>query len=433
VIDQTFLSSLSIPESWLGAVITPHSSVASAGVEELTVAALRNPIGTPPLHELAQPGQRVALLIDDCTRKTPTAQILPFLLSELSEAGILQRDITIVVALGTHRRLTDAELAAKLGAATMAGYAVVNFPCSDATGFIEVGHMHSRQQGVQLPPIPAQINRWVLAADLRISIGMITPHLDAGFSGGAKMVLPGVCSLATVDAFHLASAFVPANHLGDPDAPLRRLLEAFVARHAPLHFILNVVLGLDGSLTACVAGDPVAAHRRGVEHARQVYGARVERRFPIVIANCAPYDQDLWQSIKGAWAGDLVTADGGTLILVTAAPEGNSTYPLVPYYAGIDPDLLRAELLSANVEAAMQMADAMQAATGVMWGSLRRRIRIALVSAGLTAEDAAAMRAEYFTDVEAAMAAALSRLPAPEHTRAVAVIPQAGVVLPMPG
>jgi lactate racemase len=431
--NQTLLFPFPVPEPWLGALITPQPLDPAAGPEELLTMALRNPIGTPPLRKLALPGQRAAILIDDCTRKTPTAQILPLVLGELSAGGIGQQDITIVVALGTHRPLSPEELAGKLGAAAQAGYRIVNQPCTDATTFVEVGQMHSLPLGFDLPPIPAHINRWVLDADLRISIGMITPHLDAGFSGGAKMVLPGVCSLATVDAFHLASAFVLANHLGDPGAPLRRLLEAFVARHAPLHFIVNVVLGLDRSLAACVAGDPIAAHRRGVEHARQVYGARVERRFSIVIANCAPYDQDLWQSIKGAWAGDLVTADGGTLILVTAAPEGNSTYPLVPYYAGIDPDLLRAELLSAKVDAAMQMADAMQAATGVMWGSLRRRIRLALVSAGLTDEDAATMRAEYFTDVEAAIAAALSRLPAAERSGAVAVIPQAGVVLPMPG
>jgi nickel-dependent lactate racemase len=397
------------------------------GAEDLIAAALRNPIGTPQLRTLARSGQRIAILVDDCTRKTPTAQILPFVLAELSAAGIAQHDVTLVVALGTHRPLTENELAAKLGAAAHAGYTVVNHHCTDARGFVDVGHMNSRQGSTDLPPISAQINRWVLAADLRISIGMITPHLDAGFSGGAKMVLPGVCSLTTVDAFHLASAFVPVNQLGDANAPLRHLLESFVARHAPLHFIVNVVLGLDGSLCACVAGDPIAAHRRGVEHARRVYGARIERRYPIVIANCAPYDQDLWQSIKGAWAGDLVTADGGTLILVTAAPQGNSNYGLVPYYAGIDPDLLRADILSARV------VDAMQAATGVMWGSLRSRIRVALVSAGLTVEDAAAMRAEYFADVEAAMVAALSRLPASERPGAVAVIPQAGVVLPMPG
>lgn len=399
--------------------------------EELVAAALRHPSGTPPLRELAQrtylPGQRIAILIDDCTRKTPTAQILPLVLAELAAAGVPPHDITIIVALGTHRPLTKGELQTKLGAAAHRGYTIVNQPCTDADGFVEVGQMTSLQGGVELPTIPAQINRHVLHADLRISIGMITPHLDAGFSGGAKMVLPGVCSLATVDAFHLASAFVPSNQLGDPDAPLRQLLEAFVARHAPLHFIVNVVLGLDGSLCACVAGDPIAAHRRGVEEARRVYGVRIARRYPVVVANCAPYDQDLWQSIKGAWAGDLVTADGGTLILFTAAPEGNSSYGLVPHYAGIDPDLLRAEILSGRV------ADAMQAATGVLWGSLRRRTRLMLVSAGLTAADAASMRAEYLTDVEAAVTAAVARLPAAEQVGAVALIPQAGVVLPILG
>ena len=186
-------------------------------------------------------------------------------------------------------------------------------------------------------------------------------------------------------------------------------------------------MGLDGSLNACVAGDPIAAHRSGVEAARKAYGVRIARRYPVAIANCAPYDQDLWQSIKGAWAGDLITADGGTLILITGAPEGNSSYGLVPYYAGIDPDLLRADIVSGRV------ADAMQAATGVLWGSLCRRIRLMLVSAGLTAADAASMRAEYYANVEAAMQAAVARLPAAEQTGSVAIIPQAGVVLPILG
>jgi hypothetical protein len=119
--------------------------------------------------------------------------------------------------------------------------------------------------------------------------------------------------------------------------------------------------------------------------------------------------------------------------------EDELHHPLVPYYAGIDPDLLRRSLLSARVVGTAVAAadapghDALQAATGVLWGSLRKRVRLALVSAGLTAKDAAAMRAEYFADVEAAMAAALSRLPPAARAGAVAVIPQAGVVLPMPG
>jgi nickel-dependent lactate racemase len=404
-------------------------------------AALHNPYGAPPLRTLACGARRVAVLVDDCTRKTPTAQILPHVLAELAAARVAPPDVTLVVALGTHRPLTEAELHHKLGPACQGPHPIVNQPCTDPQGFVACGALDAQAlgvgvglHGVNLPPIPAEISRAVLEADLRVSIGMITPHLDAGFSGGAKMVLPGVCSLATVDAFHLASAFVPANSLGNPQAPLRLLLEAFVAAHAPLHFIVNVVLGLDGSLQACVAGDPIAAHRCGVAHACRIYGAPVSRRFPIVIADCAPYDQDLWQSIKGAFAGDLLTADGGTLILHTAAPEGNSSYGLVPYYAGIDPDLLRTRLLSGRVVDAPSGGDAaMQAATGVLWGSLRKRITLALVSAGLTAEDANAMQAAYFTDGEAAMAAALSRLPPPARAGAVALIPQAGVVLPMPG
>jgi nickel-dependent lactate racemase len=424
---QPFGPSISIPKPFLGAVIAPPIVPATGEPSELIATALAAPIGAPRLRDLAQPGQRIALLIDDCTRKTPTAQILPFVLAELAAAGVSQHNIAIVVALGTHPPLTEVELHAKLGDAALEGCTVVNVACTDSNAFVDLGTMNSLEVQPTLPPIPAQINRWVVDAGLRISIGMITPHLDAGFSGGAKMVLPGVCSLATVDAFHLASAFVGANQLGDPDAPLRRLLEAFVARHAPLHFIVNVVLALNGSLAACVAGDPIAAHRKGIEHARRVYGVHAERRYPVVVANCSPYDQDLWQSIKGAWAGDLLTADGGTLILVTPAPQGSGGYPLVPYYAGIDPDLLRAELLSGKV------ADAMQAATGVLWGSLCRRIELAIVSRGLTVEDAKAMRATYFADVEAAMAAALARLPPAQRVGAIALIPQAGVVLPMPG
>jgi nickel-dependent lactate racemase len=417
----------SLPEHLIGAHVTPPRLPPPPDPATLLAAALAEPIGAPPLRALASRGQRVAILIDDCTRKTPTAQILPHVLAELAAGGIVPADISIVVALGTHRPLTAAELHAKLGALAHAGYTIVNQPCTDRSAFVAVGELRSLLTGGNLPPIPAEIHHAVLSADLRLSIGMITPHLDAGFSGGAKMVLPGVCSLRTIDAFHLASAFVPANQLGDPYAPLRLLLEQFVAAHAPLHFIVNAVLGLDGSLQACVAGDPVAAHREGCIHARMVYGVPIPGRYPIVVAGCAPYEQDLWQSIKGAWAGDLLTADGGMLILVTAAPEGNSSYPLVPYYAGIDPDLLRRDLLSGKVEAPAQ------AATGVMWGSLRQRIALALVSPGLTVEDAAQMRAERYATVAAAMAAAASRLAPSARAGAAAVIPQAGVVLPMPG
>jgi hypothetical protein len=134
----------------------------------------------------------------------------------------------------------------------------------------------------------------------------------------------------------------------------------------------------------------------------------------------------LWQSIKGAWAGDLLAEAGGDLILVTAAPEGNSLYPLVPQYAGMDPDRLRAAILRGTVE------DTLQAGTGVLWGLLRRRVRLSLVSPTLSGETAAALGAQSYATVEAATAAAVTRLPAARRRGSVAVIPQAGVALPLP-
>jgi nickel-dependent lactate racemase len=273
--------------------------------------------------------------------------------------------------------------------------------------------------------IPAWVNRAAAEADVRIALGMITPHMDAGFSGGAKMILPGVCGSATVDAFHAASAFIAPNQLGNVASPLRQSLEQFVADRVPLNFMVNVVVTLGGEIYRCVAGHPVRAHRVGVEYARAAFGVHVSGRYPVVVANCSPYDVDLWQSVKGAFCGDLLTADGGTLVLVTAAPEGNSTYPLLPRYAGCEAGVLRQQILSGQVE------DAKQAVGGIQFGALKSRLRLALVSSGLTHEDAAAIGIARFDSVEDAVSDAVRRLPPAERENSVAVIPQAGIVLPL--
>jgi nickel-dependent lactate racemase len=265
----------------------------------------------------------------------------------------------------------------------------------------------------------------VAGADVRIGVGMITPHLEAGFSGGMKIVLPGVCGARTVDAFHRESAFIAQNQLGQIAAPLRQTLEQFVAERVPLTFIVNAIVTPDGQLYACVAGHPLQAHRAGVKHAQAVFSAPARQRYPIVVANCYPYDIDLWQSVKGIWAGDLITADGGVLIAVTAAPEGNSSYPLVPGYIGRDADELKREI---ETGAAL---DDKQAATGAMFHTLLRRIRLVLVSDGLTADDARAMGIDYYRSVEAAIAAEIDRLPIGARTGAIGFVPQAGIVLPM--
>ena len=327
---------VSLPAEWIGEVIEPRPVTIIDDAATVIKAALTHPIGSAPLDELVRPDHTVAILVDDYTRKTPIDVMLPMVLGELHACGVPDQNIRIVIALGTHRPMTNAELVHKLGAEVVQKYSVSNVSSTCDDEFVYLG---TASNG-----LPAYINRVVADADVRIGLGMITPHLDAGFSGGMKIVLPGVCGTRTVDAFHRQSAFVEQNQLGQIDAPLRGVLEQFVSERVPLTFIVNAIITPDGKLYACVAGHPLQAHRAGVKHALAVFGVSARRRYPIVVANCYPYDIDLWQSIKGIWAGDLITDDGGTLIAVTAAPEGNSTYPLVPSYIGRDADEVKREI-----------------------------------------------------------------------------------------
>ena len=408
---------VSIPDEWLGEIVTPRRVKPAPDVASLIKTTLDHPTGTVPLPELVKPGQKIAIIVDDYTRKTPIGLLLPPVLEQLLASSVAKDDIRIVIALGTHRPMTAGEIKAKVGAEIAAHYQIVNTPSTNRRELVYLGEASTG--------IPAWVNRTVAAADVRIGLGMITPHLETGFTGGAKIILPGVCGVDTVDAFHTASAFIAENQLGRVNASLRRNLEQFVAERAPLDFILNVITTLDGKLCQCVAGHPLEAHRTGVEFARIVFGAPVSRRYPVVVANCYPYDFDLWQSIKGIWAGDLLVEDGGTLIAVTAAPERSSNYPLVPRYIGQEPEALKLAIKAGQVE------DGKQAATGVMFGRLKQRVNLALVSDGVTQTDADLMGIPFYDTVEAALAAAVNRLPEARRKGAVAVLPQGGIALPL--
>jgi nickel-dependent lactate racemase len=406
-----------IPDEWLGLVALPEDVSPAQDVQALVRKALRAPTGSLPLRNLASPGKQVAVIVDDYTRKTPVHLVLPLVLEELHAAGISREEIRIVIAPGSHRLMAQAEIDERLGCSIAGDYRVVNISAEDHDQMVylgETGH-----------GIPAWINRGVAEADLRIGIGMITPHLDAGYSGGAKIILPGVSGILTIDAFHQASAFIPENPLGNAEAPLRCSLEQFVAEKAPLHFIANLVLTLKGEIYNCVAGDAVQAHRLGVSSARHVYGVPVERRYPVVIANCYPYDQDLWQSVKGICCGDLLVEDGGVLIVVTAAQEGVQTHPSLLAYIARDCAELLHELRLGKAQ------NPMVAATGVMISRLRQRVQLALVSSGLTRSEAQAMHIPYYATVEEAIAESVSRLPSQERQGCLAVLPYAGATLPI--
>jgi nickel-dependent lactate racemase len=409
--------SVTVRDEWLGEIVHPGAVRPVGNVQTAIAKVLDNPIGTPPLLQLAKPGQRVAVIIDDYTRKTPGHLFLPPLLDCLLAGGVAQKDIRIVVAGGSHRPMTEPELVTKVGAQVMAQYEIATISSTADQQMVYLGNASNN--------VPVWIDRTVAEADLRIGLGMITPHLDAGFSGGAKIILPGVCGRRTVDALHAIGALIPGNQLGRVSSPIRSELEAFVSEFVPLSFLLNTVLTAEGRVYQCVAGHAVQAHRAGVAHAQEMFGTLVKRRYPVVVANCHPYDIDLWQSCKGAHAGDLVTADDGTLILVTAAPEGNSTYPLLPHYIGREVAGLKYEIETGQAQ------DLNQATAGVQIGNLKRRIGLMLVSDGLRQADAEMMGIPYYECVEAAVFDAVARLPTSERKGSVSILPMAGVVLPI--
>jgi nickel-dependent lactate racemase len=408
------LLAFEIPDDYLGEVVCPRRVVADSGTDAIIRHALDHPVGTPLLSQILRPDQKVAVIIDDVSRETPTAQLLPPLLEVLTRAGLETTHVAIVIALGTHRPMTDAEIAGKVGPEILKAYRVFNTPCKDDRQMVYLGTSSTG--------IPAWIHRTVAEADFRIGVGMISPHMDTGFSGGAKIILPGVCSCRTVDTFHARQAGLSGNQLGVVDAPMRRDLEMFVGDRVGLDFILNAVLNRDGALYRCVAGHYIQAHRRGVEFAREVYGVPVARRYPLVISNAFPAQIDLWQSTKGIASGELMTLDRGTLILVTHCREGNNTHPLFADYLGHTPDQLLGALEAGNAE------DLVACALAVPISRIRERIKICLVSSGLSGSDVNRIGFTYYETVEEAIAAELKSCG--DEPR-VGVLTHGGVILPL--
>ncbi|HOQ98656.1 MAG TPA: nickel-dependent lactate racemase [Anaerolineae bacterium] len=306
-----------VPDGNVLGEFRPKQAPASPPAETLVQRALGAPIGGPPLRALVRPGQKVLILTDDFTRPTPVAALLPPVLAELQEAGVRQGDIKILTAPGTHRRMSDQELARKLGASVLHSYEVWQHHWREEQQLVRIG--------VTTGGVPIVVDRRLLDANLVVGLGHVVPHRVLGFSGGAKIVEPGVAgSASSTKEIHWLAAQVPGHDiLGIADNPIRREVDQ-IGRHAGLRFIVNAVQGTDGKVLAVFAGDPVIAHRRGTETSRQVYGVDMPALADIVITDSYPADIDYWQAAKAVYASELAVRQGGVVIVVTPCPEGVS-------------------------------------------------------------------------------------------------------------
>lgn len=383
-----------VPERNLLGVYSPNVPTPAADPAAAVRQTLHQPIGTAPLSELARGAKRVVIAADDLTRQTPNALLLPLVLDELREAGVADSAVTVLVALGTHRPMTPAEIERHFSPAVTRRVLVVNHAWGNPAQLVDLG---TTPNGT-----PVQVNRLALEADLLIGLGSIVPHHIPGYSAGAKIVQPGISGPATTGATHFLSTRTRRSYLGIVENPVRAEMEV-VAGQARLSFILNVVLDARARLAGAFAGDFVAAHRAGASLARQVYGVPVPGPAEIVVAGSHPCDLEWWQAHKSLYPADQLVCDGGAIIVVTPCPEGVAVmHPEVLDYAALPPGEIEARILSGAI------ADVAAGALALAWAKIRQRARVFLVSDGIPAPQSLALGFTPCASVENALAAALS-------------------------
>ncbi|PKL14294.1 MAG: hypothetical protein CVV52_02470 [Spirochaetae bacterium HGW-Spirochaetae-8] len=412
------IDALDIPEGYRLCVIEPNEVSSNQVTEQKLVAdCLAHPLGTKRLREEVAGCQNVLILADDYTRLTPAHIILPALIDELVAGNIAIENIKVLVASGTHRAMTPAEKLTKYGKVVLERVKVLDHVAQDKSCLT---HMGVTTKGTEI-----SINTLMLQADYVIGVGHIVPHRVAGFSGGAKIVQPGVCGEVTTGQTHWLSAkgVLGKDIMGMEDNPVRREINE-VGLRAGLRFIFNTVQAGDGSLHACFCGDPLQAFSAGCTVAREVYGCRIDELVDIAIVDAYPSHVNMWQAAKGVFAGDLALKEDGILILVAALSEGIANeHPEVEILGYADPDGIE------QLVAAGKLTDLTIAAHILHVGKvITGRRKALLVSTGLTKERTERIGFRWARNVNDALAEALAEK-GPHAT--IAVVKHGGEVMPM--
>jgi len=374
--------------------------------------ALRQPLAGPPLRDRVPAGADVAIVICDVTRPFPARRVLPVLLDELTGCRV-----TVYVATGTHRACTDAELAEMLG--PLADQcAVVQHDAFDRSRHVLLGTVLGTTT-------PALVERSFLEHDVKITTGFIEPHFFAGFSGGPKMVAPGLAAIETVLDLHSAA------RIGHPNAtwgitdgnPIHDAVRDIAAR-ADITFNLDVTLNRDHAITAVFAGDLFPSHAAGCAFARSTAMVAVERPFDVVLTTNSgyPLDQNLYQTVKGISAAAQVVRPGGSIVVASECSDGLPDH-------GQYKDLLRqadgpASFLERLAAPGFSAHDQWQVQVQAL---IQQKARVLVHASGLTQ---AQLRDAWFEPADDPAACAASLLAASGPDARLAVLPQGPQTIP---
>lgn len=401
-----------LPDGYEYTVLEAKSAPALPDAGAALEQALEAPIGSLPLRELARGKRTAAISVCDITRPAPNRVVLPHVLRRLDEAGI--EKVTILIATGLHRPATAAEIDEIVGPEIAARYSVENH---DAKRLAD-----HRFLGATAAGTPAYVDERFVGADLRITLGFIEPHLMAGFSGGRKLVVPGLAAQETIKVIH-SPKFMrePLAVEGSiENNPLHRELVE-IAGMAGHQFMLDVALSRDRKIAAVFAGEPRAAHRQGVQFVSQALLQELDRPVDAAITTAAGYPLDLtyYQTVKGITAASHIVRDGGRILMAGACAEGTGS-PEFTQMIGEHSD--PSKFLDA-IETAAVTVDQWQLEKLAL---VARRVQVSYCVPGLSAEVRGKLWGPAFADMRHAVRGLAEGLP---RGATIAVIPEGPYVL----
>jgi nickel-dependent lactate racemase len=309
-----------LPPGWRGTVVESRSVPVIEDVPAAVIEAITNPINSPPLRNLAAPGDTVCIVFTDITRASPDHLLVPPVLGELEMAGVRDEDITLLCGIGLHRPSTLEEKISKLGQAVVDRYRVIDNEPQNRDALVDLGTTDSG--------IPLSVNRVAYEAGLVIATGIVEPHQYAGYSGGRKTLAVGAAGEAMIAYTHGPRMVDhPGTRLGRIEGNPFHEAITVAARRAGLRFIINVVQD-DQKQVVCVrAGEPEAAFQELVDFAKTIYEVPVPQQYDVAIAGVGfPKDANLYQASRAAsylfFAPTPVVKPGGVFIIPAPCGEG---------------------------------------------------------------------------------------------------------------
>jgi nickel-dependent lactate racemase len=412
---------LTLPKGWVPLhFVETEEEISVPSIEQMTLEALSRPIGTPPFQDLLLQAKNIAIIVDDATRPTPVAGILEVLLSHLANNDFSHENITIVVALGTHEPMKKEVLEARLGSGVLSHYKI-----------IQHNAWQSDLAPIQIPDDGrvVKINPAVAQADLKVGISSILPHPMAGYGGGPKILMPGVCDFETIRDHHMKHITHPLSVAGITKGNPFHEGCLKVARAIGLDLSLNSVYNQRGQVIRIIAGSMERAFSEAVDVCFEKLGHRFDEKVDVTITSTYPHTHG-HQFFKGLSAPDIVTKDTGAILLVApvVAPipdEFLNSFNIVKEKSHNNSAAYVKEALSKGMAFLPDKSIDFNMAMSTVF--LRPNIRAILVSSAITKDEAWTMGLEYASSIEEGLKFLEKAYPVAR----VAIFPSGGLIVPV--